>query len=998
MRRHITYLSAILSLFGTQAVHAQMTVYTSAPNNSPQHLIQNVFMGGTITAFNFTYNGSTAATMSTNQVGFFNGGGNIIGIDSGIVMSTGNINSIPNNGFATTSYSGVGDADVLAVAQSVGWGTPPTITRDRAILEFDFISPTSDSIAFEYVFASEEWPSYPCSSFNDAFGFFISGPGINGLYSNNAVNVSIVPGTTSLPVSITSIHLGNGWSGSPCQFASYPQYYNNGPTSQPFAFATQNNNNNEGAFTDVFLTAPILLNACDTYHVKLGICDGTDWIFDSAVFLKAKSFNFTGITVNPAPSYNPFGYDTALYEGCGDLELFFTRVDSTYAPYTLTYSVSGTATMGVDFSNIPGCVQNANGGYDCEITFQQDSSSVGLNVQINHDNINEVFETFIFTVTDSNVTNCLGGDTLVLTIVDQPDLQISAFGSTTLDCNSDPALIGVQVLGGLPPYTFTWSNSSTLTDSTQYVQPPITSSYVVQVTDACGYQTETGNVVVSVFNVPWSAAKIGDNQTISCIDDPVTLGVDIQFNDGIWHGDISYLWSTGSTDSTISVFSTVDTSYSVTITRNCTGETVVKNFRLYVENDPVVTYTENVPEDSIECPGDAVNITVGVTGGYPPYSYLWSDGTTGSFTVVAPLATETFSVTVTDVCALVEYTDEVTVNVPVPDPLEILGVINDTVPCENLKVHFGPAVPKGGFGWGYKFSWDDFETESDRIQQIIFENTSFTIKLMDGCGTDTATKVVWGIISDKTDLELELTPDTVICEGDEITLVAQGMHGGGEYLYFWENADHATDKRYRVSPSQTTTYTVRMTDQCDSVRSGEVTVGVSSVTSDFEYEYINDYDVTFTNKAWSTDSLKWHQWKVEGTALTSNELSPTLPLPDGQAYNVSLESANEVGCSDVATVLVKPEYHLYLPSAFTPGSIDNINPTWSISSLGIKEMKLEVYNRWGVKVYSTSDKDFKWDGTMDGKALPAGAYTWRIVLYTDHDEYVERRGIVNLLK
>jgi len=1003
MRRHIKYIPVLALLLGTQAVNAQLSVSNSSPNNSPQHLIQNVFMGGTITAFNFEFNGSTAATISSNQVGYFNGGGSIFGIDSGIVMSTGNITAIPNNGFASTMYSGVGDADVLAVAQSVGWGTPPSIMRDRAILEFDFIAPQSDSVAFEYVFASEEWPTYPCSSFNDAFGFFISGPGISGLYSNSAVNVSIVPGTTSLPVAITSIHLGNGWSGSACQYASYPQFYNNGPTSQAFTFAEQNSNNYEGAFTDVFQTAPVFVNACDTYHVKLGICDGTDWVFDSAVFLKAKSFNFTGITVNPAPSYNPFGYDTALYEGCGDLELFFTRTDSTYAPYTLTYSIAGTATMGADYgynngNNIPGCAPNGNGGYDCEITFPQDSASVGLNIEIYHDNINEVYESFIFMVTDSNVTTCVGGDTLVMNIIDQPDLQISTFGNTTLDCNSSPALIGVEVTNGLPPYTFSWSNNSSITDSSQTVQPSVTSAYVVQVTDACGYQTEAGNIVVSVFNVPWSAAKVGDNQTISCIDDPATLSVDIQFNDGIWHGDLSYIWSTGSTDSTINVFSTVDTTYSVTITRNCTGESVVKQFRLNVYNDPVVTHTEDIPVSAIQCPGDAVNIDVDVTGGYPPYSYLWSDGTSGQFTVVAPMATETFSVTVTDVCGLVEYPAKVTVNVPVPDSLEIHGIVNDTVPCENLKVHFGPAVPRGGFGWGYTFSWDDFATESDHMQQIIYENTPFTIKLKDGCGIETASKTVWGIITDKTDLALELNEDTMICEGDQIVLKAQGIAGGGDYLYFWEGSEHATGNSYRVSPVQTTTYTVRMTDKCDTARVAKVTVGVSSVTSDFEYEYINDYDVVFTNKTWSSDTLKTYQWKVEGTSLTSNEASPTLPLPDGKAYNVSLESGNEYGCTDVATVLVEPEYHLYIPSGFTPGTRDHINPTWSISSLGIKELKLEVYTRWGDKVFTTTDKHFEWDGTVDGQPLPAGGYTWRIVLLTDHDELVERKGTVNIIR
>ncbi len=971
--------------------YSQLFITNATPYNSSAYLIQNVFMGGQINAFNFKYNTVTNANV-TNQVGYFTGGGNIFGIDSGIVMSSGNVYSLPANGFASTSYSGVGDADVLAVAQSVGWGTPPSIMRDRAMLEFDFVAPQSDSLAFEYCFGSEEWPVYPCSQYNDAFGFFISGPGISGSYSNNAKNVSIVPGTTSLPVAITSIH--NGTGGSPCNGnPSYAQYYNNGPTSQAFTFADLNANNTYGAWTDVFLTKPIWVNACDTYHVKLAICDGVDWVFDSAVFLKAKSFDFFGVSVNPQPSYNPWGFDTALYEGCGNLELYFTRVDSTYPPYTLEFTVAGTATMGADYANIPGCVF-ANGVYECEITFPQDSTSVGFDIEIYYDQLTENFETFLFIVTDSNVSMCGGDDTLALSIVDQPILQVNGWGNTTLDCNDSAAFIGVTVLNGLPPYTFTWSNA--VTDSTQYVQPSVTSAYTVQIDDGCGFQSHTELITVGVFNVPWSVIKIGDEQTINCTSSPVTMGVGVQFNDNIWHGDISYIWSTGSTDSMINVFSLVDTTYSVTISRACTQETVVKTFDLYVVNDPITTYTQDTDVEDIACPGDPITIAVQASGGYPPYTYLWSNGSPDSSTVVAPLLTDSFFVTVTDICGLVDYIDYVVVPVPVAEPLVIRGVHNDTVACANLKAHFGPAVPSGGFGWGYELSWTDFASLEDYMQSIIYEDTPFTIKLTDGCHADTAVKEVWGIIAQYNDLELEVTNDTVVCFGDEIVLEAQGVLGGGKYRYFWENSIDPTGPLHTISPTQTQTYTVRMMDQCEEVRFGDVTINVSEINAEFEYEYINDYDVVFTNKSSSTDTLKWNDWLVKEAGIISTAASPIISLPNGDQYNVDLTVTNNFGCTNVASMLIGAEYHLYIPTSFTPNK-DGHNETWSIESLGIREMKLELYDRWGNVIFATTDKDFEWDGKVEGQRAPMGAYVWRIVLFTDGDEYVKREGTLLLL-
>jgi len=59
-------------------------------------------------------------------------------------------------------------------------------------------------------------------------------------------------------------------------------------------------------------------------------------------------------------------------------------------------------------------------------------------------------------------------------------------------------------------------------------------------------------------------------------------------------------------------------------------------------------------------------------------------------------------------------------------------------------------------------------------------------------------------------------------------------------------------------------------------------------------------------------------------------------------------------------------------------------------------MKLEVYDRWGNTVFSTTDKNFEWDGMVNEQHAPMGAYAWRIVLFTDHDQFVRRDGTLIL--
>lgn len=981
MKQTSTLIVSLLLVFCSTSLFAQPIVTTSAaPYNSATYLVNNVLMGSGVSGYNITSYGTVG------QRGYFSSGMASIGLDSGVTMASGNVTNIMTSTGAVASTNipnglgqGGGDADLLAVAQSVpaliGAGFSVNSVQDAALIEFDFV-PTSDSVEFNYVFGSDEYLTWINTQYNDVFGFFLSGPGINGTFSNNAVNVASVPNTTpALPITISTIHPGlNG------------QYYNTGGALLAY-----------NGYTDV-MTAVLLVQACDTFHMKLGVADGTDGILDTGVFLEGSSFESVGLIVSPEPSYNPYGADTALYEGCGDVIIFFTRNDSVLAPDSLSYEVYGQAQMGIDYTDIINsagdpCVFNpVSNHWECELYFGAGVATDSITFDVLFDNFAEGIESLVIAITDSIQLSCYGGDTINLNILDQPDLTINAFGDVTLDCNDGPALIGVQVSQGLPPFTFNWSNG--IMDSTQSVLPPITSSYVVTVEDGCQQQTEVDFVNVGIFNVPWSSVKFGDNQTISCIDPPANMGVSVQFNDAIWHGDISYQWSTGSTDSAINVFSTVDTNYTVTITRGCTQESVIHTFHLYTENDPVVTSTRDLPESNFDCPGDTAFMKVSTMGGYEPYTFSWSTGAVDSNTFVNPMVTTTYYVTVNDVCGLVDYVDSVTVNMPVAVPLRINGIVNDTVPCENVKVHFGPGVPSGGYGWGYAFSWDNFETQTDYIQDIIFEDKPFTLWLTDGCRVDTISKTVYGIIADKNDLDLIVPNDTIICYGDEIILSAEAMDGAEPYQFEWSNG--AITSETRISPTEPTTFEIRMTDFCDTVIKKNVFVDVSQVIADFEWEYLNDYDVEFTDRSTGTSELIGFIWKSEKAGLESFEQSPILPYPDGEPYITSLTTIDEIGCKDIDSVMVSPKFNLYIPSGFSPNN-DGINDVWSIESTGIRELRLEIYDRWGNTLFSTADKDFTWDAFYKGKRVPMGSYAYRLVLYTDQDEYQETRGVVNVI-
>ncbi|MFT5054439.1 MAG: hypothetical protein ACI97X_001465, partial [Oceanospirillaceae bacterium] len=185
-------------LFGAET-NAQLVVDEAASATEMEQWVEDVLLGSCVTVSNFTYTGEALGS------GTFDGTGSNIGMDGGIIMTTGRASYAigPDNvDDRTYNQNNGGDADL---DQLLNFGFT---TEDAVILEFDFV-PQGDTLRFNYIFGSEEYPEYVSSGFNDVFGFFISGPGYAGPFSNGAENIALIPGTTT-PVAINN--LNNGYS------------------------------------------------------------------------------------------------------------------------------------------------------------------------------------------------------------------------------------------------------------------------------------------------------------------------------------------------------------------------------------------------------------------------------------------------------------------------------------------------------------------------------------------------------------------------------------------------------------------------------------------------------------------------------------------------------------------------------------------------------------------------------------------------------------------
>jgi outer membrane protein OmpA-like peptidoglycan-associated protein len=234
--------------------------------DSASFYVKKVLMGDGIAVSNIRYKGYK------KSIGTFKVEKKIIGLDQGLILSTGAAAKIngPNEHSNYTSRSGElnylmnGDNDLKRVIKAQLF--------DVCALEFDF-TPVNNHLSFDYVFASEEYPEYVGSPFNDIFCFFIREKGDTAIR-----NIALVPGT-NVPIAINQVN----WK------KNSEYFRRNYDENMKFTNSILHAQLEFDGLTKV-LTAECDVIPYHVYHMKLVIADASDPDYDSGVFIKANSF------------------------------------------------------------------------------------------------------------------------------------------------------------------------------------------------------------------------------------------------------------------------------------------------------------------------------------------------------------------------------------------------------------------------------------------------------------------------------------------------------------------------------------------------------------------------------------------------------------------------------------------------------------------------------------------------------------------------------------
>lgn len=987
-------------------VQAQLTVNNTV---SVQYLVENVLLGGGVTVSNITFNGQPAG-FSNMQIGSFNGVGSNAGLAQGLLLSTGDIAVAlgPNTSDGATlpgaGIGGPGDFDLDQISSAV--------TFDGAVLEFDLV-PSGDEISFNYVFASEEYLEFVNAGYNDVFGFFLSGPGITGPYMNNAMNIALIPGT-STPVAIDNVNT-----------TSNAAYYVDNGDGFSFPWNSDPQYIQFDGFT-VPLTAFATVQCGQTYHLKIAIADAGDPILDSGVFLEGGSFSSPNPLTVEAETESPLGQ---LVEGCAGATLTLTRSD-TQTTMDVAVSVGGSTTNGTDHTAVPAI-----------FSFPVGQSTITYDIDAFEDFLSEGTEQLVLTFTYPDL--CGQSSSLILTIPVVDNTMTANVTTVATICPSAcNGTAAVTVSGGAAPFSYAWSNSLAGTTATT-ASGICAGSYSIVVED------DLGCTAVDTFTVVDGAALVvnAGNDSLSC-GDPMTLqaGVTGSATGLVW----SWTPTTGLSNPGIaSPVATVDTTTEYFVTVHPAG------FADCAVTDSVTITFDAGPDPGADssiviCPTQPSFALIDMLGGTPTPGGSWTTangtGMSGTFNPATDAdGSFTYSVTSAAGCS---NTSSVTVSV-----LDI----TDPVCCGTVDA--GPAATICGLSHVLQATTGNIGTgtwSGPPGFTIVSAQSAQTTVTAQGGGTatffwtenDGTCNVMDSVTITFTDtLVAAVSSTNALCNGAcDGTAAAVAQGGTAPFNYQWSNAAGVLSiaanaanlcagnislvlsdangctaqadliitepvplQIQELSFTQPWCYgscdgTITITDPAaiaysfdggnvfgpDSVlhtactgeyhvmiqnangcnASGTVLVtGPPPVTADFIYgpdpATVEATTISFISTSVNDVS---RLWDIAGLATSEeNQTSYTFDFHEPGEYQVCLTVLDNHGCPDsiCRNVVIHDVLETYVPNCFTPDA-DGVNDHWGLVSNipDIQDFELLVFDRWGKVVYETVDPMGRWDGTF----------------------------------
>ena len=490
-------------------------------------------------------------------------------------------------------------------------------------------------------------------------------------------------------------------------------------------------------------------------------------------------------------------------------------------------------------------------------------------------------------------------------------------------------------------------------------------------------------VVVNVGNPP--TANPGTNPQIVCSGGTVQLGTA-----GV--GTVAYTWSPATNLDNANIaqpsFSysntaTTPQNFTYTLTANDNGCTASASVNVSVSPPAAVPIVASGPLEF--CDGNSV--TLSFSGTY--VAYQWTNASTSPQITVTTSGTYGAAMADASGCEFISL-PEATVIV---DPNPTVNLVQKTDGQCYGEADGSITVSGAGGNQPYTYNWSTTPAQTTAEASNILPGTyAVTVTDVKSCtitGQYTVdTAAYFGVPID--------SGQNVSCYGfSDGKVFTTAIGGTPGYTYLWSNGEGSASIQdlpagtYKVTVTDTHGCTVTDSSIITQPDSFAITVG-DSLTMNFGSQLTLPVTV-------SPSGTYTYSWTPSNSLTCADCPNPTSLASATTVYSVKVTDAT--GCSNTLTFTlnVNGDKHLFVPNAFTPGT-GNANNIFKVYSTGAAFFHLQIFDRWGEKVYDGNDLDNGWDGQFMGKYAYAGIYTYEMTIVYLDGQNLKRAGTLTLLR
>ncbi len=714
----------------------------------------------------------------------------------------------------------------------------------------------------------------------------------------------------------------------------------------------------------------------------------------------------TSVNANATTTTSPVSYN---WSGTGITSATNISTITINQPGTFNYTVTNTSngcsttgsqSVSQDITTPPVNV-NVSGGLTCVVSSVDITSSsavspltytwsgTGITSATNTSSISvNQPGSFSYTITNPNNGCSTSGSQSVIQNTNTPTVTMPT--TQTITCASP----SVALVGSASPSTcdpvWTGGACSGATTYTAFACSP--GIYTLTITNPLTGCVNSGTVdVLASTGIPVGTAS--SNGSITCSTNTVEIAVTSTAT------PITYSWSgpgtvNGSATSTGTV--SVGGTYQCVITNTLSGCSSTVTTVVPTNTTPVTVTI--APTSSLTCATTSISLSAAPTG--TNYSYSWTG--TGSIVSGSNTASPTvnsagnYDVLVLDAITGCTNTASTSVGSNTVAPTLTLTASSTSISCAaSTSTLLATTNVTDTPTWSTPFG----NSPNPVIAGTSGDYIATVTDASNGCSTSQTITITGGTTLPSADVNASVF---IPCASPTVTLLGSTT-STDVVTYEWSgpNATSITSGSNTASPVviDPGVYTLTVTNTTNGCSStATVNVSQSIVTASFTANPTigtSPLPVNFTDASTGATGYNW----TFGDGNSSTAQNPNNTFNSSGSYTVTL-IATDGPCSDTATIVITVEDGLTLeiPNVFTPNG-DITNDVFTIKSTGVKEIALQIFNRWGQKLYEFTGPKASWDGlTPSGAKAPEGTYFYFVIATGFDNKEIKQNGTVNLFR